>query len=289
MPWQGNSNSLSRRSAIPLTSLDISTLAPYTQLARAAYCPPSRIKNWGCGQACNAIPGFQPTIMGGDGGAVQYYFVGYWPSQNSVVVAHQGTDPFNAFAVLTDANLFLRSPSQALFPGLPSDISVHGGFLDQHEITATVIMAEVKRLLATKLSNKVILVGHSMGGALAHLDALSIRLQMPLVQLKVVTYGLPRVGNPAYAQYFDLMVPDAVRINNQRDVIPIIPGRSLGFQHTHGEIHLTTATQAVACSGTDNAVDAQCTIPTVPNIFVGNVLDHLGPYLGIPIGTIYCY
>lgn len=45
-----------------------------------------------------------------------------------------------------------------------------------------------------------------MGGALAHLDALSIRLQMPLVQLKVVTYGLPRVGNPAYAQYFDLMV-----------------------------------------------------------------------------------
>ena len=64
--------------------------------------------------------------MGGDGGAVQYCmqiicalgvnvdishldFVGYWPSQNSVVVAHQGTDPFNAFVVISSSDNFPSS------------------------------------------------------------------------------------------------------------------------------------------------------------------------------------
>lgn len=61
--------------------------------------------------ACDALPGFQPTVVGGDGDAVQncepitlefiltefivsnQVFVGYWPDQDTVVVAHQGTDP----------------------------------------------------------------------------------------------------------------------------------------------------------------------------------------------------
>ena len=59
--------------------------------------------------------------------------------------------------------------------------------------------------------------------------------------------------------------------------------------------------------GSDNDVDPQCQIRSVPNIVVGNLLDHvsprcyrrkatlrywlnhqLGPYDGIHIGTIYC-
>lgn len=61
-------------------------------------------------EACDALPGFQPTLNGGDGNGVQfceYYFshgavygsdyalvfVGYWPGSKSVVVAHEGTDP----------------------------------------------------------------------------------------------------------------------------------------------------------------------------------------------------
>ena len=40
--------------------------------------------------------------------------------------------------------------------------------------------------------------------------------------------------------------------------------------------------------GDDDATDAQCTIMTVPNILDGDILNHLGPYQGIYIGTIYC-
>ena len=83
-------------------------------------------------------------------------------------------------------------------------------------------------------------------------------------------------------------IPDFTRINNDHDLVPIIPGRGLGFSHPHGEIHITSPGNAVACSDNDNASDSKCTIKTVPNIFFGNVLDHLGPYEGIFLGTLFC-
>ena len=63
-----------------------------------------------------------------------------------------------------------------------------------------------------------------------------------------------------------MQVPDFKRVNNEKDPIPIVPGRFLGFQHPHGEIHIIQPGEAVSCPGDDDATDAQCTIETVPNI-----------------------
>ncbi len=50
-------------------------------------------------------------------------------------------------------------------------------------------------------------VGHSLGGAVAELDALLFTLNLPsTVHVKSQTYGTPRVGNPAYATFFDSKV-----------------------------------------------------------------------------------
>lgn len=38
------------RSVTTMTAAQLSALAPYTQLARAAYCPSSRISSWSCGR-----------------------------------------------------------------------------------------------------------------------------------------------------------------------------------------------------------------------------------------------
>ncbi|KAK7690030.1 hypothetical protein QCA50_006674 [Cerrena zonata] len=272
-----------------LTSTQLASYAPYTQFARAAYCPSSKISNWGCGEACKAIPGFQPTLTGGDGNDVQLYFVGYWPSQNSVVISHQGTDPTQFLSVLTDIDLGQQKLDTKLFPGVPSTLQVHGGFADAHAETANIVLTETKRLIASKGATTVTLIGHSLGGAIAELDALFMKLNLPSdIHIKAVTYGTPRVGNPAFATYFDSQVPDFQRVNNEKDPIPIVPGRSLGFQHPQGEIHIVSPNNAVSCPGND-ATSASCTIATVPNILVGNILNHLGPYQGIPIGTLFCY
>ncbi|CDO71479.1 hypothetical protein BN946_scf184909.g73 [Trametes cinnabarina] len=280
----------SKRSVTALSAAQLSSFAPFTQFARAAYCPISKVQNWQCGQACDALPGFQPTLTGGDGNAIQQFFVGYWPQQNAVVVSHEGTDPVQFESDLTDINFFLDDLDTSLFPGVTHAIQVHNGFAAEHAKTASTILAEVKRLISQKGAKQVIAIGHSLGGALAELDSLFFTLQLPSsIHVKAVTYGTPRVGNPEFAQMIDSKVPDFVRINNEKDLVPIVPGRFLGFQHPHGEIHIVSPGNAVSCPGDDDADDSQCTIKTVPNILEGNILDHLATtlydfYLGIP----YC-
>ncbi|PIL25568.1 hypothetical protein GSI_12376 [Ganoderma sinense ZZ0214-1] len=280
---------LEARAATELSTSQFSNYAPYTQFARAAYCASSDIASWNCGEACSANADFQPSLTGGDGNAIQLYFVGYWPAQDAVVVAHQGTDPTQFLSDLTDLNFGLKTLDSTLFPGVSSSVQVHGGFADQHAKTASIILTEVKNLLSSTGASTVVAVGHSLGGALAELDAMFFTLNLPSsVHVKAVTYGTPRVGNPAWATYFDSKVSDFVRIDNKKDPIPIVPGRGLGFRHPHGEIHIMSATAAYSCPGDDDATDSQCTISQVPNVLVSNILDHLGPYGGIYVGTLFC-
>lgn len=107
------------------------------------------------------------------------------------------------------------------------------------------------------------------------------------VTVKAVTFGKPRVGNAAWATLVDEHV-NMTRVNNMRDIVPVIPSRHLNYEHPRGEVHLLGAGNAVACPGNDDAYDPECQIQTVPTILQGNVLDHLGPYEGVSIGTIYC-
>lgn len=280
---------LEDRSVSALSAADLASLAPYTQFARAAYCPTSKLNGWNCGTICKALPGFQPTLIGGDGNAVQIYFVGFWPAQNTIVVAHEGTDPTKFMSVLTDVNILLSPLDNKLFPGISSSVQVHAGFRDEHALTAAKILAEVKNLMASKNTQSITLVGHSLGGVLSTLDGIYLKMNLPAsTSFKVVTYGLPRIGNPAFAQLVNSMLPDLRRINSQMDIVPIVPGRFLGYSHPHGEIHLISPGNAVACSGDDDATDSQCQIQSVPNVLAGNILNHLGPYEGLYIGTIFC-
>ena len=63
----------------------------------------------------------------------------------------------NSLSDLTDINFILKNLDSTLFPGVSSDVEVHGGFADEHAKTATTILAEVnKQLSATGASNVVV-------------------------------------------------------------------------------------------------------------------------------------
>ncbi|KAH9950599.1 Alpha/Beta hydrolase protein [Amylocystis lapponica] len=278
-----------KRDLTQLSASELSGFAPYTQFARAAYCPTDKITGWSCGDACNALPGFQPTLTGGDGNDVQLFFVGYWPDNNTVVVAHEGTDPTQFLSDLTDVDILTENLNGTMFPGVSSDVSVHSGFANEQAKTASSIMAEVKNLISQHGATSVLTIGHSLGGAIAELDALFLVMNLPSnIHVKSFTFGTPRVGNPAFATFFDSLVTDFTRLNNELDPIPTVPGRFLGFQHPAGEIHIVKDNEAVSCPGADDGTDSQCSDKAVPNVFVGNILNHLGPYQGISIGTLFC-
>ena len=98
-------------------------------------------------------------------------------------------------------------------------------------------------------------------------------------------YGLPRVGNQAFADYVDAhaSVTPVTHINNMEDPIPILPGRFLGFHHPSGEIHIQDSLAWVACAGQDNT-NSDCIVGDVPNLLAGNETDHDGPYNGVEMG-----
>ncbi|KAJ4477072.1 alpha/beta-hydrolase [Lentinula edodes] len=278
---------MDRRTVTSLSTAQFSSYAPFTQFARAAYC--DGFQDWTCGAACDANADFEVSLAGGDDSDIQNYFVGFSPSLSSIIVAHEGTDPLQLESDLTDVEVLLASLDTSLFPGVSSSVQVHDGFKNEHAKTASVILAEVRTLMASKNTNNVMAVGHSLGGALAELDALFFALNLPSgSNISAVTYGTPRVGNPAFASLIDQHVPSFKHINNEKDLIPIVPGRFLGYAHPAGEIHIISPGNVVLCSGDDDATDSQCIIDTVPNIFEGDILNHLGPYDGISIGTLAC-
>jgi hypothetical protein len=59
---------------------------------------------------------------------------------------------------LTDANVFMESLDPTLFPGVNSSVEVHSGFADEHALTASIILKEVKSLISQYNANSVTLV-----------------------------------------------------------------------------------------------------------------------------------
>ncbi|KAI0285637.1 lipase [Russula brevipes] len=280
-----HATAIKRTGITPLSSAQIDAFAPFTHFASTAYCDSSTTIDWSCGANCQANPDFQPVAAGGDGAGTQFWFVGFSPSLNTVIVAHQGTNPQEILADLTDLDFFLEPLDSSLFPGIPSAVKAHNGFAREQASTALAILSAVQKTLSEHGVSSVTVVGHSLGGALALLDGVFLSMRLPSnVTVKVVTFGMPRVGNQAFANFVDSRLRGLVtHVNNKKDPIPIVPGRGLGFHHPSGEIHIQDSGVWDVCPGQDNP-SGLCTVGDVGNVLLGNLLDHAGPYAGITMG-----
>jgi predicted lipase len=94
-------------------------------------------------------------------------------------------------------------------------------------------------------------VGHSLGAALALLDGVFFRKQLDSsVSVRVVGYGMPRVGNQDFANFVDGELSGLVtHVNNEEDPVPTLPPTLLGFHHASGEIHIQDSGAWDNCPG----------------------------------------
>jgi hypothetical protein len=148
--------------------------------------------------------------------------------------------------------------------------------------TAPTILAAVQALLQQHSASSVALTGHSLGAALALLDSVYLPLHLPPgTRVRTIGYGMPRVGNQAFADYVDAQNSNdggLTRVTNKKDPMPIVPGRFLDFVHPSGEVHIQDEGGAwVPCPGKDST-SPLCIVGDVPEVLEGNILDHLGPY-----------
>jgi hypothetical protein len=117
--------------------------------------------------------------------------------------------------------------------------------------TAPTILSNVQHTLGAYNASHVTIVGHSLGAAVALLDAVYLRIQLNVtVNVRMVGYGLPRVGDQPFANWVDSNLGDQVtHINNLKDPIPILPGMFLDFHQPSGELHITGPDTWESCPG----------------------------------------
>ncbi|KAI0749978.1 lipase [Daedaleopsis nitida] len=272
-----------RQGITPLSTTQVSSFRPYTYYASAAYCTPKATRAWNCGANCQANSQFKPVAAGGDGIVTQFWYVGYDPTLGEVIVGHQGTDGDKIIPALTDGDIILDPLDADLFLGVSNKVLAHDGFSGSQARSATAVLAAVKSALSKYGSKKVTVTGHSLGAAIGVIDAAFLHLQIPDITVRFVGYGMPRVGDPEFAAWVDSLPISITHINNKKDIVPILPGRFLGYRHTSGEVHIQASGEWLVCPGEDNT-DSRCIIGTVPNIFVGDANDHDGPYDGVLMG-----
>ena len=123
-----------------------------------------------------------------------------------------------------------------------------------HTRTALDVLSAVQETLSTYGLSSVTVVGHSLGAALALLDGVFLDLQLPKdVTVEVIGYGMPRVGNQAFANFIDSQLQGRVtHVNNREDPIPTLPPMlllGLGYHHPSGEVHIQDSGAWDACPG----------------------------------------
>jgi hypothetical protein len=69
---------------------------------------------------------------------------------------------------------------------------------------------------------KTVVTGHSLGGCLATIVAMWIRVLLPKIQgvIQPITWAAPTAGNSDFADYYDELFPAARRFQNTLDIIP---------------------------------------------------------------------
>jgi hypothetical protein len=144
--------------------------------------------------------------------------------------------------------------------------TVHSGFMTSWRNTRCIVMPHVETALNTFPEYELVLVGHSLGGAVAALAALE--LQARGYDPHVTTFGEPRIGNAALAYFLDKRFnmasnstdPEILkyrRVTHMDDPVPLLPLEEWGYRMHAGEIYISKAALPPARTDVRHCVGAE--------------------------------
>ena len=107
---------------------------------------------------------------------------------------------------------------------------MHRGFYNAYSGVASLVRAEVSRLMSLFKGAKLVITGHSLGGALAALCSLDMKSLHGKVDY-VYTFGQPRVGNQNFANFIQAQIPNYFIFIDYADTVPHVPTMVFVFRH----------------------------------------------------------
>ncbi|KAJ2014262.1 hypothetical protein GGI13_003951 [Coemansia sp. RSA 455] len=164
--------------------------------------------------------------------------------------------------------------------------AVHSGFLFAYNAGASKIKTVVAGLVQKYPDYKIVLTGHSLGGAQAALAAVDIATEHPewTDKLELYTYGQPRVGNAAFSNWLSSQPFPIFRTVYRGDLVAQVPPMEMGFQHQAQEVWYESSAQTKFC-GSD-AENSTCQSSLSP--LQWSVLQHL-QYPGLSFDVLYVF
>ncbi|KAG1787009.1 Alpha/Beta hydrolase protein [Suillus plorans] len=194
-------------------------LVRYTKYASGAYqvlCP-RPMGNTLVAQFINPITSTQGFIARDD-------------TRKELVVAFRGSREISS--AIIDTSLLL-SPLRG--PGLPenTDAHVHTGFLYAFRSVGDRVLNVLREQFKEVPQYDVTVSGHSLGGAIASIAALSIRNSFPDAALRLFTFGQPRTGDHSFAELVETLigVDNVFRGVHSFDGVPTMIPTRLGYKH----------------------------------------------------------
>jgi len=234
-------------------------------LSYAAYCPETNISLWNC-YFCKNVNNFRPVEVIYDSLTNIQGYVGISGSVGQVIF--RGTQSGSLTNWIADLSAATLSP----YVNIPN-ANVHSGFLAAWESVKPGVESAVQTLINTYHPTSFYFSGHSLGAALALLAALEIGPTLG-VPFTVYNFGEPRVGNTAFAQWYDAHIGNIYRVVNEADCVPHLPTISMGFWHSATEIWYKTATNIITCSSSTGE-DPNCSDSLLLPISTSDHTDYL--------------
>ena len=242
-------------------------------LAQASYCVNNTLE-WRC-PTCTSENILDQVITNRGSQAI----VGINNPTNSIFVAFRGSENIQNW--INNMKIFKIAPYLE-YP----DIAVEKGFYESYTYISSEIEECVLDLSAKYHTNKIVITGHSLGGAMASLYAFNIMINGPstLIIDSVITFGSPRVGNEMFVKMYNFYAVPSFRITHYYDIVPHVPEELLGFQHVSEEIWYNEPnTDYKICAETE---EASCSDSCAP-LHCTSTSDHMH-YIGITMGSGNC-
>ncbi|CAM1507252.1 Fc.00g068930.m01.CDS01 [Cosmosporella sp. VM-42] len=158
--------------------------------------------------------------------------------------------------------------------------TVHMGFLESWKQARELVIPQLRVLREQYPSYPIQLVGHSLGGAVACLAALEVKVALGYENVVVTTFGEPRVGNYELARFVDkvfhldgtdnLEERPYRRVTHKNDPVPLLPLSEWGYKPHAGEIYISKQDLSPSEEDVYNCVgdeDPQCSSGADDNLW----------------------
>lgn len=226
--------------AIASAILDLNIANTAVWLSGASYCG---MENYKSMQLAGPATSFQVTNVLYDEETDLQGYIGLLKETKTIYVVFRGSS--SRLNWRADFEIIRRD--YATYP--ECDCSVHTGFYKATKNLKDATIYAVSNLKRETGYNKVVVTGHSLGAAVAQL--IGMELFAVDIDNEVYNYGQPRIGNNKYAEFVNEIIKSMYRFTHDRDMVPHIPPRDVGYLHSCREIFEDKTGKLKECSSAE--------------------------------------